>query len=72
MKMAQSTSTYTCALEKEYNFADLEREDTDDLQESLISGQMQVVIALLSSYFIFTTFAAILKFVQFDLNCNLY
>ena len=70
--MVQSTSTYTCALEKEYNFADLERDDTDDLQESLISDRVYVVIALRGSYFILRTFAVILKFVQFDLNCNSY
>ena len=35
--MAQSTSKYMCALKKDYNFADLQRDDTDDLQDSHIS-----------------------------------
>ena len=70
--MAQSTSTCTCTLEKEYNFADLQRDDTGDLQESHTSDRVQGVIALLGSYFIFRTFAAIFKFAQLDLNYNSY
>ena len=35
--MVQSISTYTCALEKEFYFTDLQRDNADDLQESHIN-----------------------------------
>ena len=60
--MAQSTSKYVCDLEKDYNFADLQRDDVDDLQEGHISDRAYVAIALIGFYFIYRTFVRRFKF----------